>query len=282
MAKRERDVECLLFHEIAEDAVPSAKRKKLRPKKQRSASEDEWDAEDDKDDDDGDEDEEVEDKEEKEEDKEKVLEPYTKGGRGDRQQLEVNPSAILPGKALRGCNGFDIMRKGSRSRGKRLLMLPGSLGLSSGGKLGTLKDVTSTSPILYVEFPEGRLKCTSRTVHTKGRFFTLYADKAGSRASRMDCRDVFDAVTFFTKAEWVGTSEENPEEDPLPLPASLEELPFDVSGQEKDFQVHFGGGNPIPSNPDGLAMGDEGGRGIKANGTAKVSPDTGGTGSEAD
>ncbi|CAM9616814.1 unnamed protein product, partial [Hapterophycus canaliculatus] len=68
---------------------------------------------------------------------------------------------------------------------------------------------------------QGRLKCTGRTVYTRGRFFTLYADKAAGRATRMDCRDVFDSVVFFGKASWVGTKEENPSEEPLPLPESL-------------------------------------------------------------
>lgn len=69
---------------------------------------------------------------------------------------------------------------------------------------------------------KGRLKCTGRTVHTKGRFFTLYADKTASKATRMDCRDVFDSIVFFHCACWVGTREENPDEEPLPLPTSLE------------------------------------------------------------
>lgn len=69
---------------------------------------------------------------------------------------------------------------------------------------------------------KGRLKCTGRTVYTKGRFFTLYADKAGKRATRMDCRDVFDSVVFFSRACWVGKKEDNPDEEPLPLPESLQ------------------------------------------------------------
>lgn len=69
---------------------------------------------------------------------------------------------------------------------------------------------------------QGRLKCTGRTVHAKGRFFTLYADKAASRATRMDCRDVFDSAVFFSKACWVGKKEDNPSEEPLPLPESLQ------------------------------------------------------------
>lgn len=59
-------------------------------------------------------------------------------------------------------------------------------------------------------------------VHTKGRFFSLYGDKAAGRATRMDCRDVFDSLVFFSKACWVGQKEDNPSEEPLPLPESLQ------------------------------------------------------------
>ena len=59
-------------------------------------------------------------------------------------------------------------------------------------------------------------------MHTKGRFFTLYGNKAAGRATHVDCRDVFDSAVFFGKACWVGKKEDNPAEDPLPLPASLQ------------------------------------------------------------
>ncbi|CAM9250417.1 unnamed protein product, partial [Choristocarpus tenellus] len=164
---------------------------------------------------------------------------------------EIHPAALHPGKSLRRCDGFDIMRKGSRNKDKRLVMLPGTLGLANGGKLGTLKDITAACPTLYFEFPEGRLKCTGRTVHARGRFFTLYADKTGAKASRMDCRDVFDAVTFFTKVAWVGSLEDNPEENPLPLPISLQALPQEnpLTGKEA-FEIHFGAGNPSKVDGD--------------------------------
>lgn len=63
--------------------------------------------------------------------------------------------AMAPTSALRSCDGFDIVRKGGRGRGRQLMVLPGMLGLgAAGGRIGTLKDVTSASPTLYVEFPE--------------------------------------------------------------------------------------------------------------------------------
>ncbi len=59
-------------------------------------------------------------------------------------------------------------------------------------------------------------------MHTKGRFFTLYGNKAAGRATHVDCRDVFDSAVFFSKACWVGRKEDNPSEEPLPLPESLQ------------------------------------------------------------
>lgn len=156
-------------------------------------------------------------------------------------------AAIVPSASLRLCDGFDIVRKG-RGRGRQLMVMPGTLGIGGvGGKLGTLENVTTTSPVLYMEFPQGRLKCTGRTVHTKGRFFTLYADKTGSKATRMDCRDVFDSIVFFSSACWVGKREDNPKEEALPLPEDLQSLPKDPDTPDAppaEFKTYFGGGNP--------------------------------------
>ncbi len=68
-----------------------------------------------------------------------------------------HPAAIAPSSALRQCDGFDVVRKGARGRGRQLMVLPGALGLGnggSGGKLGTLNIVKPSDPVLYVEFPE--------------------------------------------------------------------------------------------------------------------------------
>lgn len=80
-----------------------------------------------------------------------------------RKHGHHHPEAIAPSSTLRQCNGFDIVRKGSRGRGRQLMVLPGSLGLGSGGsgpsgaaRLGTLKHGTSGCPVLYVEFAEVR------------------------------------------------------------------------------------------------------------------------------
>lgn len=81
----------------------------------------------------------------------------------DSATSKYHPAAIAPSTALRQCDGFDVVRKGGRGRGRQLMVLPGALGLGyggSGGKLGTLSNATSASPVLYVEFPEvGSIGC---------------------------------------------------------------------------------------------------------------------------
>ena len=107
----------------------------------------------------------------------------------------------------------------------------------------------------FEQSPQGRLKCMGRTVHTKGRFFTLYADKVAKRATRMDCRDVFDSVVFFGRACWLGKKEDNPEDEPLPLPESLHvrnghfnmrsAMPTDTCCQRK-LWLHYTNGYKLP------------------------------------
>lgn len=74
----------------------------------------------------------------------------------------AHPAAIAPSSALRHCDGFDVVRKGSRGRGRQLMVLPGALGVGGGGggggRLGTLKNVTSRCPVLYIDFPEVRVR----------------------------------------------------------------------------------------------------------------------------
>lgn len=82
---------------------------------------------------------------------------------GSPEDLGPHPAALAPTSALRHCDGFDVVRKGSRGRGRQLMVLPGALGLGNGGvggvgggagRLGTLKNVASSCPVLYVEFPQ--------------------------------------------------------------------------------------------------------------------------------
>ena len=74
-----------------------------------------------------------------------------------RSASGYHPAAIAPSSALRQCDGFDVVRKGARGRGRQLMVLPGALGLGnggSGGRIGALNIATPANPVLYVEFPQ--------------------------------------------------------------------------------------------------------------------------------
>lgn len=79
------------------------------------------------------------------------------GAMAASKSQQYHPAAIAASSALRQCDGFDVVRKGARGRGRQLMVLPGALGLGnggSGGKLGMLNNATPARPVLYVEFPE--------------------------------------------------------------------------------------------------------------------------------
>ena len=73
--------------------------------------------------------------------------------------------------------GSDIKRKGGRSKkGKRLIVLPGNLGLKSGEdcELGLLEGVHGPNPTITATFPDGgRLRFSGRVVAPEQRFLHL-------------------------------------------------------------------------------------------------------------
>ena len=109
---------------------------------------------------------------------------------------------------------------------------------------GTLTALDTKNPVLYIELPEGRLKCFGTLVFPKNRYLVL-------RFGQKDivCEDVLEnmvssdtcillmslcscllamqesgaaaAQVVFAEAWWVGTKESNPEEAQLPIPDSV-------------------------------------------------------------
>ncbi|XP_004349392.1 hypothetical protein CAOG_02642 [Capsaspora owczarzaki ATCC 30864] len=120
---------------------------------------------------------------------------------------------------LRDCHGADIVRKGGARKERYLISFPGQLqGLTSSGTptIGSLAKLNSPNPVMYLDFPEGRLKLFGTLVFTNSKFVALQAKKQA-----IQCEDVFDKVVTFSEATWIGHLQDNPNEDPLPLPASL-------------------------------------------------------------
>ncbi|XP_047956791.1 DNA-binding protein RHL1 [Salvia hispanica] len=145
-------------------------------------------------------------------------------------------AALAPSKTVIKHHGCDILRKSQR-KNKYLFSFPGLLGPVSGGKIGELRDLGTKNPILYLHFPQGRMKLFGTIVYPKNRFLTLQFSKSGNNVT---CDDYFENMVVFSDAWWIGTKELNPEELQLEFPKEL--------NQEKQEKVDFKGGVGVPSD----------------------------------
>jgi len=152
--------------------------------------------------------------------------------RGVLSQNKAHPANPLrPSKAVLKCNGKDIVKKGHR-KNKYLFAFPGLVAPVAGGKFGDLTQLDSKNPILYVDFPQGRLKLFGTIVYPKNKYLTLNF----VRGSNIICEDCFESLVVFSVAWWIGTKDDNPEELRLEMPLDLQ--------QEKhaDFDFKAGAG----------------------------------------
>lgn len=148
----------------------------------------------------------------------------------------------LPSKTILNSDGRDIVKKGHR-KSKYLFAFPGLMGPVAGGKLGELSNLDSKNPVLYVEFPQGRLKLFGTIVYPKNKYLTLHFPRG---SGNIICEDCFESLIVFSQAWWIGTKEHNPEEARLPMPRSLEQdkhvdVDFTAgAGQAKDYDNKTG------------------------------------------
>ena len=137
--------------------------------------------------------------------------------------------------------GSDIKRKGGRAKkNKRLIMLPGIVGLpasADASDLGVLEGIDGPAPTLTVTFPcGGRLRFQGRSVHPQQRFLHLAFEKKGEAS----CRDLFDSIIVFDACSWLGTEKENPDAKVLPLPDSIKSAVTLAGEDEEPRTFHFG------------------------------------------
>lgn len=142
--------------------------------------------------------------------------------------LSLNPS-----KTVIKHQGRDILRKSNR-KNRFLFSFPGLLAPVSGGKLGELKDLGSKNPILYLDFPQGRMKLFGTIVYPKNRYLTLQFSKGGKNVM---CEDYFDTMIVFSDAWWIGSKEDNPEEIQLSFPEDMN------MGQPNEYDFKGGAGS---------------------------------------
>ncbi|XP_065026106.1 DNA-binding protein RHL1-like isoform X1 [Musa acuminata AAA Group] len=131
------------------------------------------------------------------------------------------PSAPLePSKAVVRLQGRDLVKRGQR-KSRYLFSFPGLLAPLSAGRIGELADLGTKNPVLYLEFPQGRMKLFGTHVYPKNKYLTLQLTKSFKGVA---CEDIFESMQIvFADARWIGKKEENPQELQLEFPKHLSE-----------------------------------------------------------
>ncbi|GAB4850507.1 hypothetical protein Ancab_029816 [Ancistrocladus abbreviatus] len=136
--------------------------------------------------------------------------------------------ALTPSETVLKHHGKDILKKSQR-KNRYLFSFPGLLSPNSGGKIGELTNLGSKNPILYLEFPQGRMKLFGTIVYPKNRYLTLQFSKGGKNAT---CDDYFDTMIVFSDACWIGRKDKNQGEARLDFPVEF----YEGQRAECDFQ----------------------------------------------
>ncbi|XP_021888399.1 DNA-binding protein RHL1 isoform X3 [Carica papaya] len=129
-------------------------------------------------------------------------------------------------------HGKDILKKSQR-KNRFLFSFPGLLAPISGGTIGELNNLGTKNPVLYIDFPQGRMKLFGTIVYPKNRYLTLQFSRGGKNVM---CEDCFDNMVVFSDVWWIGKKDENPEEAQLDFPKELSE------GQPTDYDFKGGAG----------------------------------------
>ncbi|XP_004299461.1 PREDICTED: DNA-binding protein RHL1 [Fragaria vesca subsp. vesca] len=154
-------------------------------------------------------------------------------------EIPARPQASLrPSNAVVKNHGKDIIKKSQR-KNRFLFSFPGLFAPIAGGKIGDLKGLGSKSPILYLHFPQGRMKLFGSIVFPKNKYLTLQFPRGGKSVM---CEDYFDNMIVFSDAWWIGTEDENPEETQLDFPKELSE------GHNTDYDFKGGAGSISVAN----------------------------------
>ncbi|KAI0500518.1 hypothetical protein KFK09_018732 [Dendrobium nobile] len=160
----------------------------------------------------------------------------------------ANASAPLePSKAVVKLQGRDIVKRGQR-KSRYLFSFPGLIAPLTGGKIGDLANLATKNPVLYLEFPQGRMKLFGTHVYPKNKYLTLQLTKS---AKGVMCEDVFESLIVFSEAWWIGQKEENPEEYQLEFPKDLKE------GKDCDYDFKGGAGATYDEASGGQKSGKE-------------------------
>jgi len=102
-------------------------------------------------------------------------------------------------------------------------MLPGRISLEkTSGKFGSLEKLNTPTPVLYIDFPQGRLKMLGTVMYPKAKFLPIQYASNQKKKSSLTCRGTVGEMIVFSQYYWVGKKEDNPEEKECPLPKDLQ------------------------------------------------------------
>lgn len=130
--------------------------------------------------------------------------------------------------AIVKCDGKDIVKRSSTRKSRYLLVFNCHITPAAAGRLGTLTHLDTPNPVMYIEFPEGRLKLLGTLVFPHNKYLIL---RLGNK--EVLCEDVLESFIVFSEAQWVGDPIDNPSEKSCPIPLSLldhrrHEIPCDL------------------------------------------------------
>ncbi|AQK80660.1 DNA-binding protein RHL1 [Zea mays] len=99
---------------------------------------------------------------------------------------------LAPAAAVTRLQGRDVVRRGGQRKSRYLFSFPGLLApAASGGRVGELADLGTKNPLLYLEFPQGRMKLFGTHVYPKNKYLTLQMTRS---AKGVVCEDVFESL----------------------------------------------------------------------------------------
>lgn len=78
---------------------------------------------------------------------------------------------------MTNADGKDIVKKSSQRKNRYLLVFNCKLAPAAAGRLGTLAQLDTKNPVMYMEFPDGRLKFFGTLCLTTVLFFCAYQHK---------------------------------------------------------------------------------------------------------
>uniref|UniRef100_A0A0E0E803 DNA-binding protein RHL1 n=1 Tax=Oryza meridionalis TaxID=40149 RepID=A0A0E0E803_9ORYZ len=103
-------------------------------------------------------------------------------------------SALTPSTSVSRLQGRDIVRRGGQRKSRFLFSFPGLLApaaAASGGRVGELTDLGTKNPLLYLDFPQGRMKLLGTHVYPKNKYLTLQMSRS---TKGVVCEDVFESL----------------------------------------------------------------------------------------